>query len=167
MNPSIITAIAAVVVGLAALTVSVWTTLLARRHYRLSVTPHVRVDFSYAPGQPFTVTLSNRGIGPAVIKGMRAWIDGQPVSSPQTAGLVEALRTAGLGGEFYAFNFWEGDALSPGEEKILIQATIDEDGVKTTEELRVALARVGMTIQYETMYGDRHVFAKSLVGRPF
>lgn len=70
----------------------------------------------------------------------------------------------GLGGEFYAFTFFDGDVLSPGEEKVLIEFAIDEEGTETGEKLRSALARVGMTIQYESMYGNRYVTARSLVG---
>jgi hypothetical protein len=166
MSPSEITALSAVAVALASLTVSVWTGLLTRRHNRLSVTPHVRVNFSHRPGEHVKVTLSNSGIGPAVIKGMRTWVDGQVVSSTEAAGLVDALPKAGLSGEFYAFTFFEGDALSPGEEKVLIEFGVDGEGAEAGQKLRAALARVGLMIEYESMYGDRHAVTKSLTGEP-
>jgi hypothetical protein len=97
---------------------------------------------------------------------MRASVDGQFVESSEAAGLTEALPRVGLSGEFYTFTLFAGDALAPGEEKILLEFALDGNDAEVGARLQAALRRVGLEVVYESMYGDRFVLGKLLSGEP-
>jgi hypothetical protein len=67
MPAETIVAVSGVVIAVAALLVAVWQGVVARRHNRISVTPHLRLD-SFMGKLPLSIVLSNRGVGPAIVK---------------------------------------------------------------------------------------------------
>jgi hypothetical protein len=73
-----ITAMAAVAIGVSALFVSLYETHLVRAHQRVSVWPHLQGGIAW-DGDTFRVLMVNSGIGPARVEGIRVRVDGIPV----------------------------------------------------------------------------------------
>jgi hypothetical protein len=70
-------AIIATLVGLCALCVSAYTAYVQRQQVRAAVWPILEFDSSTAPDIHYTV--SNKGVGPAIIRDVIVMVDGQPV----------------------------------------------------------------------------------------
>src|SRR5688572_25280527 len=83
LSEATVTAMSAVFIALLALTVTIWQAALTRRHNRLSVRPHLRIDWLVSDegtDEKVSVVLSNNGLGPAIIKRFQWKIDGKPLA---------------------------------------------------------------------------------------
>jgi len=76
-----IAALAAVAIGVAAIVVSVVQVRIMREEQQASVWPRLGIGTGYTPGKYYEFAVHNKGIGPAVIKSVRAAVDGRPVTS--------------------------------------------------------------------------------------
>src|SRR3954463_6873142 len=70
-------ALIATLVGVCALCLSGYTAYMQRQQVRAAVWPILEFDSSNAPDIHFT--LSNKGVGPAIIKDVIVRVDGQPM----------------------------------------------------------------------------------------
>jgi hypothetical protein len=95
----IIVSISSIVIALAALFVACWQGHLARTHNRLSVLPNLQThtDENNA-GNTGTIelTLSNSGIGPAIIKAIQLKKNGKPVGELSNELVYAELKTLPL-----------------------------------------------------------------------
>ena len=99
----------ATLVGFLALCISGYTAYMERQQVRATVWPILEFDSSNAPQIQFT--LSNKGVGPAIIKHVIVRLDGQPVRN-----WSEALEKLMGPGEHHASESdMSNRVLSPGE----------------------------------------------------
>ena len=102
-------ALIATLVGVCALGVAGYTAYMQRQQVRAAVWPILECDSSNSPDIHFT--LSNKGVGPAIIRNVIVTVDGQPVRN-----WVEALeKLLGPGTHFYSESDMHGRVLSAGE----------------------------------------------------
>ncbi len=104
-----ITAMAAVVIGVSALFVSLYETHLVRQHQRASVWPHVQGGIAW-DGESFRVLMTNSGMGPARVEELRIRVDGTPVPDWDSF-----FREAGISTAPYMVHQISGRVLTPGE----------------------------------------------------
>ncbi len=153
MTPEIITAIAAVVIAVAALAVSVWQGFVARRHNMLSVRPHLELISAAAGGEPIRIYLENQGLGPAFVTEISFTIDKKPVDIDPLDKFLSRLDLAGSEG--YAVLLRPSSAISAGSTADLLVFT----NVARTEDdywrVITALRRLGVIIRYRSIY-DEH-----------
>lgn len=164
MSTDTIIAMSAVIIALASLFISVWSTIETRKHNRLSVTPHLKIDYFHKPSEPIKVILSNNGIGTALINEFLVLLDGASLSNIEAAGLSEALPRAGLVGTFYAYTPSGSDALSVGEQVILLLFDTDVPQIEERKKIMACLSRITFKIHYESMYGDKFNLHTTAIG---
>ncbi len=92
-SPEMITAMAAVVIGVSALFVSLYETHLVREHQRASVWPHIQGSIAW-DGESFRVLMGNSGMGPARVEALRVRVDGTPVPDWNTFFRESGIATA-------------------------------------------------------------------------
>jgi Co/Zn/Cd efflux system component len=80
LEPGMLTAMAAIVIGVTALVVSVIQVRLMHAHQHASVWPRLEIMPSYSPDHGLSLDVVNRGIGPAVIGHVRVTVDDAPVA---------------------------------------------------------------------------------------
>ena len=90
-------AIIAALIGLLALVVSGYTAMLQRQQVRAEVWPYLQSGIS--PSQR-TVSLENKGVGPAMIRGVEIYVDGRP--QRDWGGVFTALGLADLANTPYS-----------------------------------------------------------------
>jgi hypothetical protein len=163
MTAQTITAISAVVIALASLFVSIWTSAASRKHHRLSVTPHLRLDYFYSFDEPTKITLVNNGLGTAIITDFTLFVDGVALSGIGHQQLEEALQRIGLTGKFTVYAPYPDDALSAGENAVLLSIP-PTSPPRERHALRGSLSRVVFRIIYQSMYGNRFVLKRSGLG---
>jgi hypothetical protein len=102
-------AVIATLVGVCALGVSGYTAYMQRQQVRAAVWPILEFDSSNAPDIHFTLT--NKGVGPAIIRHVVVKVDGQPVVD-----WAEALRKlVGPGEHFFSESDMSGRVIAAGE----------------------------------------------------
>jgi hypothetical protein len=152
-----VTAVAAVFVAVAALVVSIWQGFVSRAHNRRSVTPHLRFDVGIIDKKP-TLTLSNVGVGPAIVRGFECHLAGRPLAGSwytQLRTVADALLTKGSHNHVYYP--YRGDAVAVGEHIPIIFFEFDVYDEAVAQQVRDALCYSRFIVYYESIYDEGFV----------
>jgi len=151
ISPEMIVAVSAVIVSLCALVVSMYEANSVRAQQKTSVWPYVDFDVSYS-GQGLRLGFTNKGIGPALIRGFEVTVDGQPVTS------LEAMITAlvgpdsGIGYDVYKTARFNGEVMPAGQTVRLFE--VDSGWTPELRAFADTLGRVRVRYCYCSVYGD-------------
>ena len=123
ISSSMITALAAGVVSLSALAVSIYEAYLMREQQAASVLPIIDFWAAYNPGESYSLNLANKGLGPAFMKHIEVLVDGD--SHRNWISVTEAMT-----GSRVALNESAliGSVLAPGEVNTMLSIADAEDG---------------------------------------
>lgn len=149
LSPEMITAVTALVIGVAAIGVSLYETTLMRQQLKGSAWPHVEGGFSYNE-DGFRYFLTNSGVGPARIRFAEVTVDGEPVANWQA--FFERLD---LEVSRYVTSFVARGALPPGSTYEILILSPDQP----VDALYQHQERVRMELCYCSVYDDCWVTA--------
>jgi hypothetical protein len=163
------TAIAAVFIALCALGVSIQQTRLSDRHNRLSVQPKLRLEYSRIAGKRIGLSLTNNGLGPAIINRLLIKRNGKTYvcNTSSFTDFLPIQQTRNLDGEFVStnvekgFNYscmGDGTSLAAGDTIWILY----HDNPEPLQIAYWSIAMMGVSIdaEYESMYGQ--VFTHNL-----
>ena len=152
----LITALGTVVIAFAALALSVLQFKASRTHNKLSVRPLLVLDANYDPTvRGFGLSVSNKGIGPAVILDFRILVDGKDETASASHPWAAALKKLDLNYTFIQhFSLSSDTAISPRETLPLITADRDQIKDDMVHHMKNRLPRIGIVISYASVYGD-------------
>jgi len=154
-----ITAIGTVVIAVAALIVSIWENVAARKHNRLSVRPLLRVDCLGERQGPLSVTLVNSGVGPAIVESFTAKLNGETIPSSELHPVDCALKRLGVAPEDYIyFTPWPGEAVSAGEKLTLLTFPKTAEDRVAADRMKDLLPKICLRIVYKSIYDEKLVF---------
>ena len=161
--------ISAVVIGLAALAVSLYEARLMRAEQRAAVLPIMALAKSFGPrpdasgevANRFQFVVQNAGIGPARIRDVRVTIDGDPVKT--WSDVIRALGGDTLPkGLRYTQSQITGRTLPPGDPMTVFELT---DG-PTSERINASIGRFDMTLCYCSVFDECWVSRYSELREP-
>ncbi len=153
MNSSKIIGIAATVIALASLLLSVWQGSETRRHDRLMVRPSLVLINHFVDGDPeYGVLLSNKGIGPAFVRELRIFVDGKRVAKDEEGGWKHARSQLGISAPWIHYS--SGAVISASETMPLIAIKRQNQNDERKLRLREAVARLKIEVDYESAYGE-------------
>lgn len=145
VNTEMITAIAAIFIGLSAMIVSIYQTSLIRQQQRGSVWPHIEGGYRYN-FDGFRLMFTNTGIGPAKIEAVEITVDGKAV-----ADWASFLMALGIEQENYTVSFIGKRVIASGST---VEALIIPPG-DAADQLYQSFNRVGLKVCYASVYNDR------------
>ena len=96
MSFELIISISAIFIALSSLIVAIWQNILTRKHNKLSVKPLICIDYHFTDDEELNgIYLDNTGLGPAIIKSFRVFIDEDEILSLNKNFLVinELIKT--------------------------------------------------------------------------
>ena len=158
-NGTVILEIAAIIIAICALALTVWQGIQTRRHNRLTVKPHIDTGACYSLHKPFLgIRVVNSGLGPAILKKIEVGMRGQLYDCLQIGVLEELIND-------FQFNFERevnfhlglkglGASVLNGEEFFLFSIAREDADAAMAEVLRQKLSHVTLTVGYESMYGE-------------
>lgn len=144
------------VIGLCALGLTIYQAVLARRHNRLSVRPHLTrfTNLTTQPGRGMlSVDLINKGIGPAFISAFAVYLDGNPITDVESA--VKKILPARQYHHQITMLTTEY-ALSAGESKSLLTIAITLHDGENLDRLEKELNRLDLRVDYESAYKESY-----------
>jgi hypothetical protein len=155
LKPETTVALAAAVIALASLGLSIWQGFETRHHDRLSVLPVLTSTIEDSPDKEAGLTVANKGVGPAIIREQAILVDGKPVEMDEHGGWENAEKQVGIDQlELRDSNFEDGSAITVGEVVPLLVIPS-----KSTPDQRRLFSRaiLHLTIRfvYESIYGGR------------
>jgi hypothetical protein len=138
-----------------ALGLTIWQGYLARRHNKLSVSPHLAFSTSFSDRDPhFSIDIKNNGLGTAIITSFEIMIDGvtQKVNREEEVILIyrqlNIPHKERVGGRY----FNPGDSISAGEVLNIIAFTLKADVFLERNIKYAELDRIQLIIKYKSLY---------------
>lgn len=154
---SLIISVCAIIIAIVTVIVSIWQGIVMRKHNRLSVTPHIRIDgeFNMNPDKDNKYILINSGIGPAVIMSIQIIIDGKILPEEGFSMFRSVFKLLNL--VYDEATTWlpnKNDIIAPGEKFDMISICYGKNYVTTKEAIQNAIQRMGFVIKYKSIYGQ-------------
>ncbi|MEM0953191.1 MAG: hypothetical protein AAGI24_03530 [Pseudomonadota bacterium] len=158
-------AIAAAVIALCSLAVSIWQGYISRKHARLSVIPDIGIYFSISAYSEFVgIAIENNGLGTARIKSIQI-SNLEAKGSPETivsdtSGWKDLLSVFELrNGRVRWASISPGEGIPSGEQHKLIEIPKNDPDLELLQSrLRAMVDSFGIRIEYESMYEEPSVF---------
>ena len=144
LSAEMITAITAVVIGVAAIGVSLYETTLIRQQLKGSSWPNIEVGFSYSE-EGFRYFLTNSGVGPAKVQYAEITVDEDAVRD-----WGEFFERLGLEVGRYVTSYIARGALPPGAVLDILVL----DSAQPVDELYQQQDRVRISVCYCSVYDD-------------
>lgn len=156
-------AVFSAIAALAAIWISVTQFRAAKEHNIRMVTPHLSSwrDLDDETGS-FTITLTNDGIGPAIVKSVTVAIDGAPLTG-QGSVLMDQVVSTVVGRYFKNKEFdmfLEGHYVSPQQTLDILH--IRSDKYSCGELAKLMGERVRLSISYESILGQKYTYDEFL-----
>lgn len=126
----ILMASTALIVSICALVVSFYEAGLMRKQHEDSVWPYIDVGTSYNK-EGFRLHVSNKGVGPAIIKSFKIWLEEQPIE--QWDGFIEKHYGDSIA---YSCSSINGNVLSPNEEVRIVHVRNAEAAEQIWKEIQ-------------------------------
>jgi len=150
----------AMVIALAAIGLATWEGLENRKHNRLTVHPRLGGEVQSgrnSSGEYVRFAVESTGLGPAVVRSFRIYLDGQRLESGVAGGstpwnsVIEAVASDGM--SIDAHGFGAGYFMPAGREYVLFDAR-RQPGAEGTPPLSEMLGRIAVDICYCSIYGS-------------
>lgn len=153
-----IAGVASAVIALCALFLTLWQTVVSRCHNKLSVTPHLMTWTHSDEGtNHYQIDLLNNGIGPALIKSFLIQVDNQTINGEGTEPIEKALKILFPHYSYHSHQAYVSDGymMSEKERRPLVIIQFFGDTLPKSEEVKHAIKRTRLIIDYESIYGDQ------------
>lgn len=154
----IITTVATVIIAVAAFWVAVWQGCETRRHNRLSVQPKLVFSYVFSPteeNKSVGLYICNKGVGPAMIKSFKIYVDNKLMEDKVYSGWNEALSLLGINKDWiHIQKLGTTGALLQGEKCILIGVAPEYQTPERNKALHGALGHIDVRVTYESCYGE-------------
>jgi hypothetical protein len=149
-----VTAIAAIAIGMVAVSVAAYTAVIQREQVRAQVWPYLLLsnnDFDH------TLNVYNKGVGPAIVRGTRVLVDGKP--QKDWTAVLDALDVPKP--RSVVISTIHENVLSPGE-RVAIVSLPDAD---TYRAFRAAASRrVKVQLCYCSTLGECQLYTDGIFG---
>ena len=148
-----IVSLAAIVIAIASIVVTVWQGMETRRHNRLSVRPKLEIIFE-SGHDSFGYVLMNNGLGPATITGIELFIDGKQMQETGFSGYDELFEKLGMKNRKITHTgIYPGKTIKTNERQNIFKFYLTEkDDLDTL--LPKIYSRIKIEIKYQSMYDE-------------
>jgi hypothetical protein len=159
---------AALLVSICALFLTINQAMATRKHNRLTVRPHF-ATFTKTKADPerkgiliVEVTLTNSGLGPAIIKTFEPLLDGTPLQADEPDDLfpviAKTIPARMIDDECHISVLRKGHVMAKDEVVTLAHLAIVPTIHDDPEAIKKALDRFHIRVRYESGYGERFVY---------
>ncbi len=143
--------------------------MVARRHNRLSVRPHISTWTSGDAEKGFySIEIVNNGIGPAIIEEFTVKIDGKPVMGNGADSVENALKILFPSVPYRANHGYlsKDYSMAPKERCGFIEVQFLGKPLPSEEVVKQAISRGGLEITYKSFYDETFHFPMAVAHRP-
>ena len=155
--------ISSAIIALCAVVLTIWQANVQRRHNRLSVKPYL-TTWSHREDKGLQIDVLNNGIGPALIKTFKVYVDSHEINGQDLEVVRKAVKVlfANYNHEVPYNSFLsEGYMMSAKEVRCLVSINFLGPNYPAVEEIAHAGKRVKVHIEYESIYTERFVYDSS------
>lgn len=149
LSTEFVVALCAVAISLATLGVYIYQARIMQSQQHASVWPYLEWTLTFSTIDGIFLSVTNKGVGPAIVKDTRLTLDGEPVNSGRE--LMNKL-THGKADSIWSFTMAVNKrVIAPGEEIRLFHM---KDSSLHTMDFGDIYQRLKYEINYSSIYGD-------------
>jgi hypothetical protein len=159
MNTETIISLAAAIISLCAISISIWQGYLMRKHNRISVKPILSfgAKLKSASGKN-KIIMSNNGLGTAILKELRIFVNGDFIGLADChENWHSALQKAEAMFEGGNHTIFAGDFPIMAGETINLLTLIDDI---TDDQVLEILGKFDFEVKYECLYGKKYFVSR-------
>ena len=160
MDWDMVIGVAATVIALCALGLSIYQSGLTRRHNKLSVKPHIATWINTdTDSKTYQAGLVNNGLGPAIIIDFRIRVDGALVQGKGTEPVEAGIKSMFPAANYHAKygSVAPGYSMAANERCMIVSIEFRGDHSPQSDEIEAAFDKASIEVKYEYLYGDRFV----------
>ena len=154
--------ISAMIIAIASITISIWEGSTMRKHYHLSVMPHLNNTFtvddsSSTKNASASFIINNNGLGPAVILSREYFIDGNKIDDSKnhfSVKILEALNFDNTAGSRFS-SIPKGTTISAGDNLKVFGLYFSNRESFYRQRMKLH-DRLSFIIKYESLYGEQY-----------
>ena len=154
--------ISAMIIAVASITISIWEGSTMRKHYHLSVMPRLNDSFSVDDSSSTNnasaiFTISNNGLGPAVILSREYFVDGNKIDDSKnhfSVILDSTLNFDNTAGSRFS-SIPKGTTISAGENLRVFGLFFSNRESFYRQRMKLN-DRLSYIIKYESLYGEQY-----------
>ena len=154
--------VSAMIIAIASITISIWEGNSMRKHYHLSVMPHLNntfsVDDSSSTNKAFaSFDIANNGLGPAVILSREYFVDGNKIDDTKnhfSVKILEALNFDNTAGT--SFQSISKDLTIPAGDNLKVFGLYFSNRESFYRQRMELQDRLSYIIKYESLYGKQY-----------
>ena len=164
MSWEAIASISSAIIALCAFVLTIWQLKVQRRHNMLSVQPYLTTWSHRDDKGLLKVDVLNNGIGPALIKTFKIFVDSHAINGQDmeiTRKAVKLLFANYPHAVPYASFLSNGYMMSAKETRCLASVEFCGPNFPTSEEIDHAGKRIRIYIEYESIYHEKLVYDSS------
>tara|TARA_R110002073_G_scaffold84612_1_gene201494 strand:- start:4414 stop:4911 length:498 start_codon:yes stop_codon:yes gene_type:complete len=154
MTTGLIIALSTTVIAVCALGVSFWQGYLQSRHQKLSVQPHMTIDFETRSNNDVAVYFRSNGLGPAKLIEY-SWLFNNKIFSIEShrdyGDLLNALGLGDESAELYSPHM--GGYVEQGFSTFFVRF-LGSAGSEQHKEVSSRLCQAKIMLRYESIYGE-------------
>jgi len=143
-----IMSVSAIIAALAAVLVAAYEARINREYQRLSVWPRIQQFDSFVPDQPYTRSVLNVGMGPALVRSVEIRVDGNVCRTWRN--VSEALLKHRIPNTISS-SLHNGSVLVPNKEVTVLKIPVGDDARAFWE---ASQDRLSIRICYSSLYGE-------------
>ena len=154
--------ISAMIIAIASISISIWEGSTMRKHYHLSVMPHLNYSFSVYDSSSTNnasayFEIHNNGLGPAVIISREYFVDGEKIDDSKNHFSVIILQTLNFdntaGSAFQSIS--KGLIISAGDNLKVFGFYFSNRESFYRQRMKLH-DRLSFIIKYESLYGEQY-----------
>ena len=143
-----IVSLCAIIAAIAAVGVAAYEARINREYQRLSVWPRLEQSNSFVPGEPYSRTVANSGIGPALIGAVEMTVDGKTCRSwNEVLGALTGKKIQNIYSSLH-----HGRVILPAKEINILKVPPGEDAHLVSDQMQTD--RLVIKICYSSLYGE-------------
>ena len=156
MNPELIISISSIVIAVSAVVINIWQGAMTRRHHKLSVCPHLTVDYDSRPSSDISFVLNSTGLGPSKLKKYKWVVNGKDIPTRTVKDFQVLTELLGVGK--YEFEFYApsvGRFIELGFSTVLLKFS-DSANTDNHKRIKSQLEKnvIEVVFEYESLYGE-------------
>ena len=165
MSFELIISISAIFIALSSLIVAIWQNILTRKHNKLSVKPLICIDYHFTDDEELNgIYLDNTGLGPAIIKSFRVFIDEDEILQSDYELWEGAIKKLEFPPNINLkiFVLLKESVIYPNDKKCLIGINSMVEPSDYQQYFYNALRRIDFKLEYESIYEEK--FSQNVSG---
>lgn len=149
------------IIAICALALTIWQGYITSRHNKLSVAPYLTTWVS-ADGDSgvYSIEIVNNGIGPALIKAFRIFVDGIEIKGSESELVENATKMLFGNYEYQSSNCFltNGYMMADKNKHEVFSIKFIGQRKPNFQEYKQTIERARLVIEYESIYKDKFIF---------